>query len=1006
MSKNVDKPKVLLIGWDAADWKVIHPLMDKGVMPNLKALVNEGVMSEISTLHPVLSPMLWTSIATGKRPFKHGIHGFIEPTADGLHVQPISNLSRKTKAVWNILNQNDLRSIVVGWWPSHPAEPINGVMVSNRYHQSKGLTLEAPWPMPPGTVHPQSLAQELAELRIHPLEIEEDLLLPFIPLAHKVDQVKDKRIWMFVKTLAECLTIHGAATHLMETQDWDLMAVYYDAIDHFSHGFMKYHPPKQDHISDDDFEIFQHVVQCAYVYHDMMLGRLLELAGDDTTVILLSDHGFHPDHLRPRAIPSEPTGPAIEHRDFGIFAMKGPHVKKDCLIHGVNLLDIAPTVLQLFGLPVGDDFDGRVIAEAFVDSPDIESIPSWDDVAGKDGQHPKEMQLDAVESKEALQQLVELGYIEALDEDQEKNVARAITELEFNLARSYMDAYRYGDAVLLLHELYSQYPSQYRFGIQLAMCFKALNRTEDLDRLVSNLESQRLSDARKARAELDKYRKIGEQRRADKEKEKVGGAGNESLTQEDESIVNAPLSDPDADSTIPGADELFSEAERTKISQLVGLTRVNAYALKFLRGIARSAKGQVEEGLEELKQAASLNTNHPGLYIQLGDVLSRKKRWDEAEEAFVKALELDSRDAQALLGMARCYLGRRENREAVEYALQSLGQSFHNPMAHYCLGVAFHRMGNFQNAVDALELSLHQNPNNARAHGRLGYICKNELDDYPRARQHFKLAAECRDATRKIRDEANKLELKPFDETDDSAVQPFVLRKNGEANTSSKNMLPTISQTTSHDASKTPESDDKSQFITIVTGLPRTGTSMVMQMLHGGGMEVFSDGERIADEDNPKGYYELQDVKKMATNNTFMEQARGKVVKVVVQLLPYLPKKFDYRVIFMDRLLDEVLASQHAMLGRHAQTGADIDGRRLKSVFQRQLYSGVEVLKRNRIPTMRSIYSDFISDPRNAAERIKDFLQLELDIEKMVEMVDPNLYRQRADHVNKAKQVR
>ena len=88
--------KVLLVGWDAADWKVIHPLMDQGKMPTVQRLVEGGAMANLATLHPVLSPMLWTSIATGKRPFKHGIHGFSEPTPDGQAIQPITNLARTT----------------------------------------------------------------------------------------------------------------------------------------------------------------------------------------------------------------------------------------------------------------------------------------------------------------------------------------------------------------------------------------------------------------------------------------------------------------------------------------------------------------------------------------------------------------------------------------------------------------------------------------------------------------------------------------------------------------------------------------------------------------------------------------------------------------------------------------------------------------------------------------------------------------------------------------------
>ena len=109
----------------------------------------------------------------------------------------------------------------------------------------------------------------------------------------------------------------------------------------------------------------------AYQFHDQMLGALLEKAGVDTTVILMSDHGFHPDHLRPASIPDIPAGPAIEHRDFGILAMSGPGIKKDELLHGPSVLDIAPTILTLYGLPVGDDMDGKVLSQAFVEAPQV-----------------------------------------------------------------------------------------------------------------------------------------------------------------------------------------------------------------------------------------------------------------------------------------------------------------------------------------------------------------------------------------------------------------------------------------------------------------------------------------------------------------------------------------------------------------------------------------------------------------------------------------------------------
>ena len=101
----MSKPRVLLIGWDAADWKLIRPLLQAGELPTLARLMADGVHGNLATVYPVLSPMVWTSIATGKRAYKHGIHGFSEPLPNGSGVRPITTLSRKSKAVWNILNQ-------------------------------------------------------------------------------------------------------------------------------------------------------------------------------------------------------------------------------------------------------------------------------------------------------------------------------------------------------------------------------------------------------------------------------------------------------------------------------------------------------------------------------------------------------------------------------------------------------------------------------------------------------------------------------------------------------------------------------------------------------------------------------------------------------------------------------------------------------------------------------------------------------------------------------------
>ena len=174
------KNKILVIGWDAADWKVIKPLIEQGKMPTLKRLMERGVHGRIQTLDPPLSPMLWTSIATGFRADTHGIGGFVEPTPNGEGLRPVTTTSRKVKAIWNILNQEGWKSNVVTWWPSNPAEPINGVMVSNLY-QAANKALGEDWEMPTGTIHPEELSETMKEFRVHPHEISLSMSIPFIP---------------------------------------------------------------------------------------------------------------------------------------------------------------------------------------------------------------------------------------------------------------------------------------------------------------------------------------------------------------------------------------------------------------------------------------------------------------------------------------------------------------------------------------------------------------------------------------------------------------------------------------------------------------------------------------------------------------------------------------------------------------------------------------------------------------------------------------------------------
>lgn len=680
--------RLLFIGWDAADWKVINPLMDAGLMPTLEHLVNGGTIANLATLDPPLSPMLWTSIATGKTADQHGILGFVEPTPEGTALRPVLGTSRKCKAFWNILNQQGFKGHVVGWWPSHPAEPINGVMVSNLYHKVTAKPGE-PWPLAPGTVHPSHLEQTLAELRVHPAELTAAHILPFVPRAAEVDQDTDQRLISVAKIIADMATVHAAATWAMEHEDWDYMAVYYDAIDHFGHGFMRYHPPRRPGVSQERYDLYNNVITAGYRFHDMMLHRLLDLAGPDTTVLLCSDHGFHPDHLRPQGIPHEPAGPAHEHREYGIFCLSGPGIRKDERIYGASLLDLAPTVLTLFDLPIGRDMNGKPLVQVFEEAVAPDFIESWEDIDGDAGMHLPDVRRDPWAEREAMKQLIELGYIEAPEENIERAIAKNQRESQFYLARTYLFQGKRTEALPVLEQLYADAPDQLRYGLRLAECYLDLGRVPEAREV--------------AETEMAIY------------KQQVEAKKQQHLEQAKE----AGLAPPEAPQKQP-----------------------YDAGLHVLIGTLALAEGKQAEALEHLRRAERVNPRFPRLHLRIGDVYLKQKQWEDAERAFMKALTIDPDNAAAHHGLAITYLHRRRFEETVEACLRAVGLHFYFPAAHYHLGEALMRLGKHALAADAFEVCVAQEPGIKQAHFWLSELYRIHLNAPKKAGEHLRFATE------------------------------------------------------------------------------------------------------------------------------------------------------------------------------------------------------------------------------------------------------------------------
>jgi predicted AlkP superfamily phosphohydrolase/phosphomutase/tetratricopeptide (TPR) repeat protein len=849
MGKRLAK-KVLVVGWDAADWKIINPLLDAGKLPSLKKLIDNGAMGNMATLDPPLSPVLWTSIATGKTADKHGVLNFVEPDPDNADLRPVSVTSRKVKAIWNILTQKGYKTHLVGWWPSHPAEPINGVCVSNHFQkQPKNHTAE--WLYTPGAVHPKEYEEELKQYRIQYSEITGAMLLPFVPDAAKVDQEKDRSLGSIANNIAQAASLQAAATWIMENEDdWDFMGVYFDMIDHFCHNFMKYHPPRMNGIPEEYYELYKGVIDGAYIFQDMMLDRLLQLAGDDVTVILLSDHGFHSDHLRPKKLPQEPIAPALEHAPYGVVVVSGPNILKDELIFGATLLDVTPTILTMFGLPIGKDMDGKPLLQVFSEPVTPEYIDSWENVEGECGMHSPDMIQDKWAAQEAMDQLVELGYVDAPGEDAALRIKRVKDETDFILAKVYISNKKYDAGIPIVEKLWKENPEAARYGLKLAHTLQVMRDFKGLRRVMDELRSRELK---------------------------------------------------------------------------------NMPHLDYLEGTLLLAENKPRKALQFLEKAEKNISHMPTLHIQVGNVYLKIRKWDAAEKSFRKAIEIENNNASAYLGLAITLLRQYKYEESAEMALTSIGLNHLNSDAHYYLGEALYNLEEFASAAEAFEVVVSLTPGSKKGHEWLIKLYENHLGQADKAEKSRKFIA-----------------------------------------------------------------DKIKGTITIVSGLPRSGTSMMMQMLKAGGMDILTDNLRENDINNPKGYLEYEKVKGMANDVSWMHEAVGKTVKIISHQLKFLPANYNYKIIFMQRDIVEVLKSQQKMLGKSPDTFPT----KLAETFQIQQVRAISsILGEPNMELLTVNYSEIIANPEEECENINAFLGEDLDVQKMAGAIDKSLYRNKTTTV-------
>jgi tetratricopeptide (TPR) repeat protein len=469
--------RILVIGWDGADWRTAEPLMAAGRMPNLARLVSAGASGNLRSYDPMFSPLLWTTVATGKPPTEHGIADFLVKDAATGERHPITSDFRKVKALWNILGDFDRRSSWIGWWASFPAETIRGTIVTDYLAAAVNRSGPAAAARVPGVASPANVLAKRTDLLIGASKISRAEVARIVPVTEAeyraavadiekpptksdTNRVEDP-VGFVMRVLAQARTDHNLA--LAEIADGvPFVAVYYEGIDMMGHGFQHLLPPKMTIVSDADFARFHDAVPNFYVWQDERLGELLRAAGSKTVTMVLSDHGFRVGEDRPNFSPSIRGQPEEWHRDWGIVVAHGPGINA-VRLRPSSIFDIAPTLLYLSGLPLADDMPGRLL-EGAIDPVVLRRRPpsrtkSYE-LVGSRLEHAAPVTADPEVMREMLANLQALGYVGGSDTapppsgETPKAIELAAksgaAETQFffhrNLAVSYMRQGRYRDA--------------------------------------------------------------------------------------------------------------------------------------------------------------------------------------------------------------------------------------------------------------------------------------------------------------------------------------------------------------------------------------------------------------------------------------------------------------------------------------------------------------------------------------------------------------------------------
>jgi len=354
--------RVAIFAIDGADWDLLSELSADGRIPNIRALIQGGTTASLQTIQPTVSPLVWASVATGLPPDRHGVIDFI----DQKDKSPVDSATRRSPAIWDIAEAFGRQTVAVNWWTAWPAK--SGV-----------VTYDTPVTLQADAIYPPQLAQRIADLDVPVTTIQAPQIRRFLNITDaEYDAAVASRnpadpINMFREVLAKTWTDHRVAVNLYQQQTPLLLMVNYEGADVVNHLFAPYHPPYRQGISQTEFRKYWPVAANYYAELDRLIGEWMKVLSDDTTVMIVSAHGFHWRQNRPRTQPQGRSALA-DHRNPGVFIAYGNQVAPSRASHSISLYDIIPTVLAVLGLPPSLEMPGKHAEWVFRSLPPLTSV--------------------------------------------------------------------------------------------------------------------------------------------------------------------------------------------------------------------------------------------------------------------------------------------------------------------------------------------------------------------------------------------------------------------------------------------------------------------------------------------------------------------------------------------------------------------------------------------------------------------------------------------------------